>query len=162
MSCQGLVKLFAVASLLVTATAFGLWRTSGEWPSPWVIRAAISFLAVALILFLICDETRPRTVMRFLAALFSLMAVIAFAADFSHHGPDKVGFSATSLMMRWNELAPSTLNAAKTAAMRSAPMLWEPIITTLLGLPAFVIFGALAAFMGFASRPRREIRIFVN
>ena len=162
MTSQRLLKVLAFLSLIATTAALVLWRQTGVAADPWLIKFSIGTFVAALLVGLVGDETRPRVMLRFLAALFALVAVIAFAADFSHFGAAKPGFAATSLMARLSELAPSLLAGAKGAVMRSAPMLWEPVLTTLLGLPTFIIFGALAAFMGFAGRPRREIRIFVN
>ncbi len=162
MTSQRLLKVLAFLSLLATIAAVLLWRQTGVAPSPWLVRFSIATFAAALLVGLIGDDTRPRIMLRFLAALLALIAVIAFAADFSHYGAAHPGFSATSLMTRWNELAPSLLAATKAAVMHSAPLVWEPLLTTVLELPAFMIFGALAALMGFAGRPRREIRIFVN
>ena len=160
MTSQRLLKLLALVSIATSIAAFWLWRSTGETPSPWLMRASIAAFAGALLAGLICEVTRPRLMLRFLASLFALIAVIAFAADFSHTGGS---FKATSLMGHLNDFAPSLLTSAKNAMSHSPlPFLWDPLLTTLLSYPTFAIFAALALTAGLASRPRREVRIFVN
>lgn len=162
MTSQRLLKFLFLVSFGATMTALWLWRSTGEPPSPWLIRGAIAAFGAGFVVFVVSDVTRPRLMLRFLASLFALIAVIAFAADFSHAGTNG-GFNATSLMSHWNDFAPSMLASAKTAVLRSpVSLVWDPVLTTLLASPTFVIFAALAFWSGIASRPRREIRIFVN
>ena len=101
--------------------------------------------------------------LRFLAMLFAMIAVIAFAGDFAHSGTDgSIGFKSTSLMGHLEEFVPLLLASVKASVSRSSPLLWDPLLTGLFGFPTFVVFGALAAACGFSSRPREHVRIFIN
>lgn len=156
MNSQNLLKLLAVLSLVATVA---IWRTAGAAPSPWLVRLSVGLFGTALLVGLITPATRPRLMLRFLAALFALVAVIALAADFSHAG----GFTSTALMKHWSDLAPSLLNIVKSMLLHSpVPFLWQPVLTHLLALPTYLIFAVLALLAGFAGRPRHQIQIFVN
>jgi hypothetical protein len=160
MTSQRLLKLLAFLSLLATAAAVSIWRSTGMAPTAWLVRLSIGLFALALLVGLLGEETRPRVMLRFLSALFALIAVIALAADFSHAA---AGFKSTSLMKHCNDLAPSLLNSIKTSILHSpAPFLWQPVLTRALAFPTYLIFAVLAFFAGFAGRPRSQIRIFVN
>jgi hypothetical protein len=41
-------------------------------------------------------------------------------------------------------------------------LVWDPLLTSILGLPASLIFLMLAIAAGIAGRPRRRVQIFVN
>ncbi len=163
MTAQHLLKLLALLSLVLTIAAITLWWTTGETPSPWLVRASLTSFALALLTGLIGQDTRPRVMMRFLAALFAIISAIAFAADFSHTGPDGESFKLTSLMTHLNERTPSLVASSKATVTRTlGDAAWDPMLTSVLSLPATVIFAGLAAAFGFAGRPRRRVRIFVN
>ena len=163
MTTQRLLNLLLLVSTVATLAAIYIWRQTGELPPPLLIRCAVVALIAALVGFVISEETRPRLMLRFLAALFATIGLVAFAADFSSTGTEHAGFAATSLLERLSELAPSLLNSIKTSVTRSlGPNAWDSVMTTVLGLPAFLIFAALAASCGFAGRPRKRIEIFVN
>lgn len=160
MTSQRLLKLLSLVSLLTTLAAIYIWRQTGEAPPSWIIRVAVAALCAALVVFVIAEDTRPRLMLRFLAAVFATLGMIAFAADFSN---SHAGFAATPLIERLNDLAPSVLGAIKASVTHSlGPSAWEPAFTTVLGLPAFMFFAGLAALCGIAGRPRRRVRIFVN
>jgi hypothetical protein len=163
MTAQRLLKALALLSLVLTIAAISLWWTTGETPSPWLVRASLTSFALALLTGLIGQDTRPRVMMRFLAALFAIIAAIAFAADFSHSGPAGMGFKLTSLIEHLNERTPSLVASSKASITRTlGDAAWDPVVTSVISLPAAVIFAGLAAAFGFAGRPRRRVRIFVN
>lgn len=163
MSSQRLLKLLALISISATLGALWMWRTTGAAPSPWLLRTSLVSFAAAVVVGVCAGATRPRLMFRFLSMLFALIAVIAFAGDFSHAGSDgRLGFKATSLMNHLEEFVPSTLASLKGSISRVGAMLWDPLLTVLLGFPTFVVFGTLALGCGFASRPRERVRIFIN
>jgi hypothetical protein len=101
-------------------------------------------------------------VFRFLAALFLLVATIALVFDATPSVYGAAGFEATSLSAHWQDLAPNSFEAARTAVTGVAPWLWNGVIAPLLAVPTFVTFGALALLSGYAGRRRRAVRVFVN
>ena len=163
MSSQRLLKLLAFISILTTIGAVWMWRTTGAPPTPWLLRTSLASFAGAVLIGLCADATRPRLMLRFLAMLFAMVAVIAFVSDFSHPGPDgTTGFKATSVMSHLEDFVPSMLASLKASILRASRLLWDPLLTGLFGFPTFAVFGALALGCGYASRPRERVRIFIN
>ena len=102
-------------------------------------------------------------VLRFLANLFLLAAVIAFASDstpmFSGTGP----FKSTSFAQHWQDLAPTTFARTRDLLTSSqASRLWTYAAEPLIAMPSYILFGLLAALMGYFGRHRRKVQIFVN
>ena len=163
MTSQQLLKFLAFVSFAATVAALLIWRETGEKPEPWIIRFAIAAFSASLVVFVIGEDTRPRLMLRFLAAVFATLGMIAFAADFSSSTASHAGFAATSFLERLNDLAPSVLGGLKSAVTKSlGPSAWEPGLTTILGLPTYILFAILAGICGFAGRPRRRVHIYVN
>lgn len=101
-------------------------------------------------------------VFRFLAAVFLLAATVALVIDATPLLYGAGPFAATSLAAQWQELAPSGFDAVQQAVTGQSPWLWQSVIASILALPTFVVFGALALLSGYAGRRRRAVRIFVN
>lgn len=163
MSSQLILKVLALISLIATIAAIAIWRQTGEAPSPWLISFAVASFAAALVVFVIDRDTRPRYMLQFVAALFAATALFTFAADFTAAHPGTSGFHVTSLLERLEAFAPSleaSLKASVTRWLTAAA--WDPVLTSLLGLPAWLVFLALSLISGYAGRPRREVRIFIN
>ena len=160
MSSSLLLKIFAFLSLAATGTAVGKWYMSGDPPPSWMLQVSLAFFAAALVTGLIGDETRPRLMLRFLAALFALIAAIGLAVDISVQGGV---FGTTSLMGHLEQFAPSLLASIKASVTRVlGGILWDSLVVMIMSVPTFLFFGLLAMFCGYAGRPRRVISVFVN
>ncbi len=163
MTAQRLLNLIALAALMVTIAAFLIWQQSGEPPPVWLRRVAIAGWIAALVVASFGAKTRPRLMLRFLSALFALIAVIAAIADWSRPTQPEGALGATTLLDYLTIFTPSLLSATETAIIRTtSPQLWNPILTSVLELPAWMIFACLAILTGYAGRPRRDVRVFVN
>jgi hypothetical protein len=160
MTSSTLLKIFSGLAALTAAAYAWLWFSTGEQPTALLIRAAAASILIALVAGLVNAETRPRLMLRFLAALFSLLTLISFAADVST--PPGDGGGAISLLQHLHRLAPAFLSALERSISHAGPFLWDPVLTTLLSLPATMIFLVLAIACGYLGRPRRRIRIFAN
>jgi hypothetical protein len=102
-------------------------------------------------------------VLRFLASLFLLAAVLAFAADSTQMLSGTGPFKSTSFAQHWQDLAPTTLARARDAlSTGQASFLWPYLVEPLIALPSFLLFGLLAALTGYIGRRRRRVEIFVN
>ncbi len=111
MASSSLLKIFAgLAALFITAF-FWLWYATGEQPNPWLIRLAIGSLLIALVMSVVNPDTRPRLMLRFLAALFALFTLIAFAADVSRPPVDGHSEGSISLLQHLQNLAPKSVAA---------------------------------------------------
>ncbi len=102
-------------------------------------------------------------VLRFLSALFLLVATVALVSDATPPLAGTGPFVATPLVEHWKEIAPGSLEAAKAAIQRSsAPWTWDDVIAPVVGVPTFALFGALALACGYGGRRRRRVNIYVN
>jgi hypothetical protein len=153
--------IVAIAAASIAATAVTWWQSPDGVPI-WLRRTALVAIAVALLATLVNVDTRPRLMLRFVSALFFLIAVIALAADWTR-SPDSQITGAASLLDHLTVLTPSIVSSMQSTLSSSiSPSLWDPVMTSVLGLPAWVIFTALALGSAIAGRPRREARIFAN
>jgi hypothetical protein len=163
MTSSTLLKVFSALAAASAAVYCWLWYTSGEQPTAWLLRVAAAALLIALVAGFVNPESRPRLMLRFLAALFALFTLISFAADVSRPRSDGDGEGAISLLQHLHNLAPAFVSALERTVSRiTGPVGWDPVLTSVLSLPATMIFLLLAIACGFLGRPRRRIRIFAN
>lgn len=96
--------------------------------------------------------------LRFLAALFILLAVVLFVA-----GATIQKGTHTSTAAHWQSVSPSSYAALQgTITQRFGAWVWDPVLSSVLGLPAYLLFGGLAGLCGIAGRRRRVVNIYVN
>jgi len=100
--------------------------------------------------------------LRFLAAVFLLVAAVALVVDATPAIYGAGPFEATALSVHWKDVAPRAFEAAHAAVSSVSPWTWDSLIRPILALPTFIIFGALAILSGYAGRRRKSVRIFVN
>lgn len=157
MSASNWLKLLALISLAATGLAVLQWHQTGLPPAPALVRVSLLAFLAALAAGLIGTQTRPRVMLRFLAAVFALVSALALVSDMS------LGHGFTSLAGHMGLLAPSLLAAIEEGISTAiAPYAWDPLMTSFLAWPTFVTFALLSAVSGYASRRRHEISIFVN
>ena len=95
--------------------------------------------------------------LRFLAALFLLGAAVLLVADMTQQG------SHLSTAAQWKAISPSSLAALQSSVTRSfGAWVWDPVLTSILSLPAYVLLGTLAVAAGIAGRRRRVVNVFIN
>lgn len=161
MTNSRLLKALALLSLFCVAAAAWIWHATGEPPNHWLLRIAGTSFFAALIVAIVSPDTRPRILMRFLAALFALFALIAFAADISR--PAIEGQGSISLLQHMQTLAPPLVAALERSVEHSiGAFVWNPVLISILSLPAWLIFLVLAVGAGLLGQPRRRVRIFAN
>jgi hypothetical protein len=103
------------------------------------------------------------TVLRLLAGLCLLIAVMALVADASPWLASSGRFDATSLVAHWKQVAPASLERAEAAVVRNTgSWVWDPLIRSLIGMPTFVLFGALGILLGYLGRRRRRVNVYAN
>jgi len=103
------------------------------------------------------------TALRFLASVFALVAVVSLVTDATPALNGTGAFNSTPVIGYWQDLAPASLAAARQAVKTATfPWVWDPVITSVLGLATPVLFGALAIFCGFLGRRREVFKIHVN
>jgi hypothetical protein len=92
-------------------------------------------------------------------ALFRLLSMIALAVAVIMAVLDATRSIAaetlvlTPLASSWASVSPSTLESLRQSMTQSLPpILWDPIMKTLLAQPGFVIFAALALLLAMIGR----------
>ncbi|MGL4398002.1 MAG: hypothetical protein ACRCS9_15810 [Hyphomicrobium sp.] len=158
---QRLLKLLTLLALAIAVFAGFEWSSTGVAPASWVFKALAAALVAMAIVAIVGPATRPRLMMRFLSALFALLAAITFIADIP---VDDAGPSASrSLLDHIAVLAPSLGEGLQNTVVRTfSPTMWDPVLKSILGQPAWLLFGVLALLFGIAGRPRRTVGIYVN
>lgn len=102
-------------------------------------------------------------VLRFIASLFALVAVVALVADATPTLNGSAPFAMNTVVADWMLLAPATLVAARTAVLgATAPWVWDSLVMSVIGLPAPILFGLLALAFGFLGRRREEMKLHIN
>lgn len=100
-------------------------------------------------------------IFRLLGQWFLAIGVVAAAVD----GTKSIAASKlvlTPLGVHWFQFAPQSLNAAQAGVQRHvSPLLWDPVIQSVLLMPTWLIAGVLGAlFVWIGSRrKRRRIRL---
>ena len=103
------------------------------------------------------------SVLRFLATLCVLIAVIALIADLTPVFAGTQSFALASFESHWKEVAPETFKAleASVSGGRDGP-LWAFLVGPLLALPTVVLFALLALITGYLGRRRTRVKIYAN
>jgi hypothetical protein len=102
-------------------------------------------------------------VLRFLTSVFALVAVIALVVDATPALNGTRSFQMTSVIGFWQQLAPSSLESARTTVTNATvPWLWDQMILSVLNLPTPVLFGGLAILCGILGRRREEMKVHIN
>jgi hypothetical protein len=97
-----------------------------------------------------------RFVLRLTGFVFLAIAVVAAVID----GTRSIAGSAlvtTPLGQTWFQIHGPSLNIAQAAVERHVnPLLWDPVITSVLFTPTFVVAGVLALLFLVLGRPKRR------
>lgn len=98
--------------------------------------------------------------LRFLSSLILLVAVVALVSELTRAQLGVPSAPFTSLLAQLTELAP-----AKIAAVQRSmhPLLWDPVVKSLLRLPAWVLLAAIGLLLAWIGRRRpQRINVFTN
>jgi hypothetical protein len=102
-------------------------------------------------------------VFRFLAALFALVAVLAFVADVTPPLSGTGPFAPTSVEAQWERISPNSLKGARDSLSASvSPKVWQALEAAVLGFPTWAVFGVLALLFGYAGRRRNRVNVYIN
>jgi hypothetical protein len=104
-----------------------------------------------------------KSLLRFLAGVFLLVAVIAAVNDVTRSMAAGARVPPVTTYEHWSRLAPVTLAAARGSVQRKThPMVWDPVLVSILQLPTWGLFGLVGVLLAYAGRRRREVNIFAN
>jgi len=101
--------------------------------------------------------------LRFISAVLLVAATIALTIDVTRWQTADTGPIFKSLAAHIRSAAPATLDNIGLAVSNALhPILWDPTLTTLLALPAWMFLMLLAIAIGYATLERRQVNIFIN
>jgi len=92
-----------------------------------------------------------------------LLAMVAAVVDATKSLAGGGAWVVTPMGEQWKALSPETLEGAKTAIQaNAAPFLWDPVTTTILGAPTWVVFGILGVLLYWLGQKRKPVEVFIN
>lgn len=101
--------------------------------------------------------------LRFLSALFALIAIVALIADATPWMNGTGPFASTSFEEQWGRISPNSLKGARDSLSTSiSPGAWTALEAVALGFPTWGVFGALALVTGYLGRRRHRVNVYVN
>lgn len=100
--------------------------------------------------------------LRFLGGLLLLLAVVILVADITNSGGSPLSGLTISTAKHWAGLAPSLLAATQKSVQAISPILWDPLLKSLLAIPAWGVFASFGALLTYLGRRRRRINIYTN
>jgi hypothetical protein len=101
--------------------------------------------------------------LRFLGSWFLVAGAIALAHDVTVAQLKSTSLAFTQLGAHWSQLAAGSLVATQGAVERwTHPLVWDPGVTTVLKLPAFLALALIAGLLFYLGRRRRSIDVFSN
>lgn len=157
------MKLLAFLALVAAIAGLMSWRSTGEMPSPWLVRGGSLAFAVAFLIFLVNPKTRPRMMLQFLSALFATVALFAFAADYSAARATGRAFQLTPLLDALFNFAPTLVAMIRNFVVQNlGEWAWDPVLTSILSFSTEAVFVVLAMLAGYAGRRQKVVQIFIN
>lgn len=101
--------------------------------------------------------------LRLIGVWLMLLAVVALVYDGTRILANNGAIVFTSLGEHWYSVHPASLNVSQAAIERHvAPFLWDPVITTILLLPAWIVVGGLGALFYLLGYRRKKLDVFTN
>jgi hypothetical protein len=101
--------------------------------------------------------------LRLIGVWLMLLALVALVYDGTRILANNGELAFTSLGEHWYMLHSASLNTAQAAIERHvAPFLWDPVTTTVLLLPAWVVIGGLGVLLYLLGYRRKKLDVFTN
>jgi hypothetical protein len=101
--------------------------------------------------------------LRLLGVWLLLVAMVAAVVDATKSLAGGGAWVVTPMGEQWKQLAPEMLEASKAWIETNAgPILWDPVITTILQAPTWVVFGILGVLLYWLGQKRKPVEVFIN
>jgi hypothetical protein len=92
-----------------------------------------------------------------------LLAMVAAVVDATKSLAGGGAWVVTPMGEQWQALSPETLRNAKAAIeINVGPFLWDPVMTTVLHAPTWVVFGILGVLLFWLGQKRKPVEVFIN
>lgn len=103
------------------------------------------------------------SVLRFVATLCLLIAVIALVSDLTPTAAGQSGTSLTSVEAHWRQVSPATFKSSEAAFTGSSwAWVWTNLIGSVLAVPTFILFALLAVLLGYLGRRKSRVKVYAN
>jgi len=92
-----------------------------------------------------------------------LLAMVAAVVDATKSLAGGGAWVVTPMGEQWQALSPETLQDSKVAVETNVgPFLWDPVMTTILHAPTWVVFGILGVLLFWLGQKRKPVEVFIN
>ena len=104
-----------------------------------------------------------KMILRMLGVILLLFAMVALVVDGTKTLAANGQLIVTPFGRQWLDFSPDSLLAAKRAVSENLhPLVWDPLIATLLLWPTWVIFGGLGILLYWIGRKRYVVELYAN
>lgn len=102
-------------------------------------------------------------VLRILSGVFLLAAALALIAEATYAQLGVPGAPFTPVLTQLAQSVPAILKTLEQGTVSVHPLLWDPVLKSILQLPAWISLGSLGLMLGWLGRRRhRRISVFTN
>lgn len=102
-------------------------------------------------------------ILRILSGVFLLAATLALIAEATRAQLGVPGAPFTSVMTQLAEVAPAVLQGIEKWVRGVHELLWDPVLQSILQLPAWISLGSIGLILGWIGRRRyQRINVFTN
>ena len=92
-----------------------------------------------------------------------LLAMVAAVVDATKSLAGGVAWVVTPMGEQWQTLNADSLTATKSWIETSvSPFVWDPVMTTVLHAPTWVVFGILGVLLYWLGQKRKPVEVFIN
>ena len=92
-----------------------------------------------------------------------LLAMVAAVVDATKSLAGGGGWVVTPMGEQWQALNADSLAATKTWVETSiGSFIWDPVMTTVLHAPTWVVFGILGVLLYWLGQKRKPVEVFIN
>jgi hypothetical protein len=102
-------------------------------------------------------------ILRVLGGIFLLAAALALISEMTRAQLGVPGAPFTPVLDQLTASAPQLMRAIERGARSLHPLMWDPVLKSLLGVPAWISLGSIGLILGWLGRRRRQgINVFTN
>ena len=92
-----------------------------------------------------------------------LLAMVAAVVDATKSLAGGGAWVVTPMAEQWQALNADSLAATKAwVGTNLGPFVWDPVMTTILHAPTWVVFGILGVLLYWLGQKRKPVEVFIN
>jgi hypothetical protein len=92
-----------------------------------------------------------------------LLAMVAAVVDATKSLAGGGAWVVTPMVEQWQALNADSLAATKAwISTNLGPFVWDPVMTTILHAPTWVVFGILGVLLYWLGQKRKPVEVFIN